>query len=133
MQVDQWLHWHHHNTRQVQLAYCMPIMRPDLVEKGLWNQSSVLRAQQGLQALDRQLAHSKFVAGAQFTLADIQIYQDVGQCQPQYLDAFDFETFPNVVRWLRQVEQTADFGYVDGILKKVSSFYRKPAPKQAKL
>ena len=35
-EVNQWLHWHHMNSRTVQLAYGMPIMRPDLVQKGQW-------------------------------------------------------------------------------------------------
>ena len=75
-EVNQWLHWHHMNTRTVQLAFCMPIMRPDLVERGLWDKSSVLKAQNALRTLDRELANHQYLASSQgcgITIADIQV------------------------------------------------------------
>ena len=82
----------------MQIAYNMPIMRPDLVEQGLWDKSSLMTADNALRILNRvndslcicllraidavkELGQRKFVCGSSITLADIQIYQDVGQCQ----------------------------------------------------
>jgi len=131
-EVNQWLHWHHRGTREVQLAYNMPVMRPDLVAKGLWTEASIISADRALSTLDRELGAREFLAGKHMTLADIQVYQDVGQCQTQYMDTVDFSPYPNIRRWMKDMEAAPEFNYLDAMLHKICAFFKKTKSKEIK-
>merc|ERR1719242_2335421 len=103
-QVDQWLEWHHHNSRSVQLGYCMPVMRPDLKAAGLWDKSSVMKANNALRLLNKHFAKNDWLANGSFSIADIQCCQDIIQCREKYMDVLDFKKYPNVAAWCDRLE-----------------------------
>ena len=51
------------------------------------------------------LAQSRYLTGAELTLADFAAYMEIGQLQACFTNLFDFEPFPNVSRWLEEMKQ----------------------------
>ena len=49
------------------------------------------------------LAKNKFITGDHATIADIAAYVEIGQLQSQFTNLYDFEPFPNVSRWLKDM------------------------------
>ncbi|GEA60726.1 glutathione-dependent disulfide-bond oxidoreductase [Vibrio comitans] len=72
-----------------------------------------MEAKRQLDVLDKQLAGSTFVAGEEITIADMAIWPWYGNLVLGKLyDAAEFlqvETYTNVVRWAKQLEQREGF------------------------
>ena len=61
-----------HNFK-VQVGMLMPLMRPDLAEKGLWGKNSYLNAVNALNVMEKYLENHDYFACGHFTLADLQV------------------------------------------------------------
>ena len=108
--VNRWLHWMHHNSRMFTLKAVVPFMRPDLKVK--FNPKSLKPLKGVCMQLEAQLSKSRYLASEDHpTIADLAVYGDVGQCQEQYLGVYDFSPYPNLVRWMKDLEQVP--GYVE--------------------
>lgn len=59
-----------------------------------------------LTLLDNQLADYPFIIGQQFTLADIALY---AYTHVAHEGGFDLSYYPNIARWLANVEQQSGF------------------------
>ena len=50
---------------------------------------------------------SRFLVGDQLTIADMSAYVEIGQLQSKFTNVYDFEPFPNITRWLEEMNQVA--------------------------
>mmetsp|Transcript_104465 Transcript_104465/g.202396 ORF Transcript_104465/g.202396 Transcript_104465/m.202396 type:complete len:228 (+) Transcript_104465:63-746(+) len=103
--INEILHWHHRNTRQISIALFAPVVRPDLgikVEtvKALTKELGAIFGQ-----FESWLTTSKFLCGDEPTIADIAAYCEIGQCAPEYCNLFDFSSYPSIQRWLQVCKQ----------------------------
>ena len=109
-QVNQYLHFHHRNTRELVVQWSRAIWPAlfgvaDPDEKwferntfpGLRNNAETV--QNTLRIIDGMLGSTPFIAGATATLADISAYEELGQNQARYANCTDFGPYPNIRRW----------------------------------
>eukprot|EP00035_Acanthoeca_spectabilis_P002594 m.88500 g.88500 ORF g.88500 m.88500 type:complete len:221 (-) comp11652_c0_seq1:997-1659(-) len=119
--IDFFLEWHHRNSRELTVGLFAPIIRPDL---GLAPNKSV--GPRVLGALEGFLgADTTFLAGSSPTLADLVVYGDVGQCQSKYCGLADFEPYPNVRRWMANVESLPHFSENHKAVVQLGGVFRK--------
>ncbi len=108
--VNQYLHFHHRNTRELVVQWSRAIWPavfgvgdPDeqWFERntfpGLRNNAEVVENTLGI--IDGMLRGSPYLAGATVTLADISAYEELGQNQARYANCTDYEPYPNIRRW----------------------------------
>lgn len=110
--VDEYLHWHHHNTRLMSVVF----FRPLLFTVMLKNQrprpprdSDLKRVHRALNVLDGWLTEAPYLANSQNpTVADLSAY-----CEFDQLLAFaragvsliDFSRYPHLVAWFERMRQ----------------------------
>ena len=104
--VDWYLHYHHRNVRDASIGLVAPKIRKDLDIPEATQQAARATLTNALHALESGwLAESRYVTGAQLTLADFAAYVEIGQLQPGFTNVYDFAPLPNVRRWLDQMKQ----------------------------
>ena len=115
-EVNQYLHFHHRNTREVVVQWSRAIW-PALFGvsnpeegwferntfQGLRNNAEVV--ERTLNIIDGMLGRSAFIVGSSATLADISAYEELGQNQAKYANCTDYEPYPNIRRWLLEMER----------------------------
>lgn len=115
-QVNQYLHFHHRNTREVVIQWSRAIW-PALFDvqnpdeswfqrntfPGLQNNEIVVET--ALEIVDGMLASNTYIAGSTPTLADISAYEELGQNQAKYANCTDFEGYSNIRRWFLEMEK----------------------------
>ena len=125
--VNQYLHFHHRNTRELVIRWSQAIWPCVFGEKnpdanwyerntfsGLLNNTEVRR--QTLQIIDGMLSRSRFIATPdRATLADISAYEEIGQNQRKFANCDDYGPYPNIQRWLLDMEQLPAFEAVHEI------------------
>jgi glutathione S-transferase len=113
--VNQYLHFHHRNTREVVVQWSRAIW-PALLGvtdpdeswfkrntfPGLQNNGEIV--ENTLQIVDGMLGSTDFIAGSTVSLADISAYEELGQNQAKYANCFDYELHPNIRRWFLKME-----------------------------
>ncbi|MEO8755542.1 MAG: glutathione S-transferase family protein [Casimicrobiaceae bacterium] len=104
--VDAYLHYHHRNVREASVGLVAPKIRKDLVFDDAMLQASHATFGKAINALETGwLAQTRYIAGAQLTLADFAAYVEIGQLQAGFTNLFDFAPFPNLRRWLADMQQ----------------------------
>jgi glutathione S-transferase len=86
-----------------------------------------------MQFIENGLGKSKFIVGDTLTIADFAAYCEVGQCQQHVCDLWNFDDYPNIRRWMKEMESVpghkeAHAGlmkFVPTILKMKKAFYAK--------
>lgn len=109
--VNQYLHFHHRNTREVVIGWSRALWpsvfgvdNPDAAWlkrntfPGLQNNARVV--QETLGIVEGMLTESPFLAGERATLADVSAYEELGQNQAKYANCTDYSSFPSIERWL---------------------------------
>mmetsp|Transcript_56180 Transcript_56180/g.174648 ORF Transcript_56180/g.174648 Transcript_56180/m.174648 type:complete len:239 (+) Transcript_56180:45-761(+) len=105
--VDQYLHFHHHNTRSITLGMFMPIVHPGRVAGKAalvdHHRSVALRTLRHLE--DTALSDTgEFLHGSCVPrLSDIVAYSEVGQLR--LLGIHSLEGLPRLNRWLARMER----------------------------
>eukprot|EP00667_Euglena_gracilis_P014972 EG_transcript_15546 len=94
--VNQYLHWHHANTRRLSLILVGPAFFPELYDRKAMEEE----VPKIMGKLEHLLSGSAFLCGPHVTLADLLAYGDVGQLQPRLTGLLDFGPYPNVARWV---------------------------------
>ena len=51
------------------------------------------------------MSNSLFLTGESFTIADISAYVEIGQLQSMFTNVFNFENYPNINRWLGDMQK----------------------------
>lgn len=103
--VDWYLNFHHRNIRDASSGMVAPKIRKDLDFPALVQERATRTFTAALETLENfPLASGRFVAADHLTLADLSAYGEIGQLQPQFTNLFDFAPYPNVRRWLAEMQ-----------------------------
>ena len=51
------------------------------------------------------MSNSLFLAGDDYTIADISAYVEIGQLQSMFTNVFNFDDYPNIRRWLGDMKK----------------------------
>ena len=104
--VDSYLHLHHRNVREASIGLVAPKVRKDLNFSEDFLKMSQANIEKAFKALeDGWLAKSRFLTGEQLTIADMSAYVEIGQLQSKFTNVYDFASFPNIRRWLDDMNQ----------------------------
>ncbi len=125
--VDWYLHYHHRNVRDASIGLVAPKIRKDLDIPETTQLAARATLTNALHVLESSwLAESRYVTGAQLTLADFAAYVEIGQLQPGFTNVYDFEPFPNVRRWLDQMKQVEGHDDVHVVLAELGDISVAP-------
>jgi glutathione S-transferase len=125
--VDWYLHYHHRNVREASVGLVAPKIRKDLHIPEMMQQAARATLTNALHVLEAGwLAESRYIAGAQLTLADFAAYVEIGQLQPGFTNVYDFAPFPNVRRWLEQMKQIDGHDAVHVVLADIGDIRVEP-------
>ena len=125
--VDWYLHYHHRNIRDASIGLVAPKIRKDLDIPEATQQAARATLTKALRALEAGwLAESRYLTGAQLTLADFAAYVEIGQLQPGYTNVYDFEPFPKVQRWLDNMKQVDGHDDVHVVLAELGDISVEP-------
>ena len=106
--VDSYLHLHHRNVREASIGLVAPKVRKDLNFSEDFLKISHANINKAFKALeDGWLAQSRYLTGDQLTIADMSAYVEIGQLQSKFTNVYDFTPFPNIRRWLEDMNQVA--------------------------
>ena len=115
--IDWYLNYHHRNVRDASIGLVAPKIRKDLDIPELVQTSARNTLTAALGALDRGwLADNRYLVGTDVTIADMAAYVEIGQLQPQFTNVYDFSDFPNVQRWLNEMQQVPGHDTVHTVL-----------------
>ncbi len=124
--VDWYLHYHHRNVRDASVGLVAPRIRKDLDIPTAVQQAARATVTRALQALDSGwLAHSRFIAGNDVTIADLGAYVELGQLRAQFTNLYDFSPFPNVQRWLDDMTAVPGHDDVHVVLTELGDISRE--------
>jgi glutathione S-transferase len=125
--VEWYLHYHHRNVREASVGLVAPKIRKDLTIPELIQQAARATLTNALHVLESGwLAESRYITGAQLTLADFAAYVEIGQLQPGFTNVYDFTPFPNVRRWLEQMKQMEGHDAVHVVLADIGDISVEP-------
>ncbi|GBG26129.1 Glutathione S-transferase [Hondaea fermentalgiana] len=131
--VQQWMNWHHHNSRVFTFALFAPIFRPDIKFSEKELKGNRKKCEMVANLLDDALSRSPYLVGDKFTLADIAVFEDVGECAQQHLALFDFAKHKNVEAWIKRVEQAPEFKESHAVFPVLKKVIDKVQKNKAKL
>ena len=104
--IDSYLHLHHRNVREASIGLVAPKVRKDLNFSEDFLASSNAIIKKAFQAIeDGWLSNSLFLAGDDYTIADISAYVEIGQLQSMFTNVFNFDDYPNIRRWLGDMKK----------------------------
>ena len=104
--IDSYLHLHHRNVREASIGLVAPKVRKDLNFSEDFLESSSATIKKAFKAIeDGWLSDSLFLTGDNFTIADISAYVEIGQLQSIFTNVFNFENYPNINRWLDDMQK----------------------------
>ena len=109
--VNQWLHWHHSNTRnstmKLLLASFWPVKDPKAQEERMARGSKLLA--KSLALLEHTFSTNpslKFLATTQSpTIADLLIVPELDQQTARAFNLVDFTPYPHVLRYIKNVSE----------------------------
>lgn len=111
--VDQYLHWHHQNTRMLTKVYFRPFLFGLLLKGELpraFKESEVAHINGALDVLETWLSKTNgFIAGPKYTLADISAYCEFDQLlaitsKLPEVQFIDFSRYPAISKWLKEMQ-----------------------------
>tara|TARA_Y100001970_G_scaffold121071_1_gene150195 strand:- start:82054 stop:82809 length:756 start_codon:yes stop_codon:yes gene_type:complete len=104
--VDSYLHLHHRSIREASIGLVAPKVRKDLNFSEEFLKISRASVNKAFKAIEEGwLSKSRYLVGEDFTLADMAAYAEIGQLQSIFTNVFDFEPFPNIRRWLQDMQK----------------------------
>ena len=102
--IDWYLHSHHRGIRDAALGYFAPNVRKDLAFPEVLLKTAKRSFKRSLETLEQYwLANDQFIAGEYLSIADFMAYSEIGQLKPEFTNLFDFESFPNIKRWMNDM------------------------------
>lgn len=125
--IDWYLHFHHRNVRDASVGLVAPRIRKDLNIPEATQQAARATLTRALGALDSGwLADSTYLAGEALSIADLAAYVEIGQLQPCFTNLYDFSPFPNVARWLSDMQRVAGHDDVHVVLSELGDISGEP-------
>jgi len=114
--VNQYLHFHHRNTREIVVQWSRAIWPALFGVKdpdeawfkrntfpGMQNNAEIV--ENTLKIVEGMLGSTRYIAGSTATLADITAYEELGQNQAKYANCTDYQPYPNIRRWFLDMEK----------------------------
>ena len=103
--VDSYLHLHHRNVREASIGLVAPKVRKDLNFSEDFLETSKSNIEKAFEAIETGwLRDSRFLIGDTMTIADISAYVEIGQLQSMFTNVYNFEPYPNIRRWLKEMQ-----------------------------
>jgi glutathione S-transferase len=127
--VDSYLHLHHRNVREASIGLVAPKVRKDLnfSEDFLATSNAIIK--KAFQAIeDGWLSNSRFLAGDDFTIADISAYVEIGQLQSIFTNVYNFEDYPNIQRWLDDMKKVDSHDDIHAALYELGDISEEAPP-----
>ena len=125
--VDWYLHYHHRNIRDASTGLVAPRIRKDLNIPEAVREAAKATLTRALGALESGwLEDWRFLCGDSLTLADFAAYVEIGQIQPQFTNVYDLEPFPNVRRWLAEMQDVEGHDDVHVVLAELGDISDEP-------
>ncbi|KAH9245931.1 hypothetical protein BASA81_016571 [Batrachochytrium salamandrivorans] len=131
--IQQWLHWHHRNSREFIMLLFGPFVVPELKfspEQQVVNLRMLSKVAQGL---DKALAKSLYLVGDSPTLADFCVFADLGQCHQTEMALFDFSPYVNLEAWFARMKTQPHYEETHVMLPMIKQMVLKAKAKSAKL
>ena len=130
--INEYLHWHHRNTREITLGLFAPIMRPDIKFTESQIKASTKAVEKVLSFIEAKLKTRRnwLCTDSSPSIADLAAYCEIGQCQKMYCNLIDFSPYPNVRRWMSKCETIPGYESAHAMLKAMSPRIRKRVQKQ---
>jgi len=125
--VDWYLHYHHRNVRDASVGLVAPRIRKDLNIPEATQQAARATLTRALEALDAGwLDGSRYLTGNDLSIADFAAYVEIGQLQPRFTNLYDFGPYPNVQRWLEEMQRVDGHDDVHVVLKDLGDISGEP-------
>ncbi len=125
--IDDFLHYHHRNIKEATLAFFAPMARPDLgLTEDVINMAKKIFTKSINSLENYWLTKNKFISGDTPTIADIAAYVEIGQLQTQFTNLFDFNPYPNVDRWLKEMIKLKGHDDVHLVLSELGDISKVP-------
>jgi glutathione S-transferase len=108
-EMDKWLHFNHTLRAGLTHGHVAPKMF-GFSHSAADAKKHASTAKRALTIIDTQLASTKaFVLGDTVSIVDLQFYEEIGQCDREFFDAYDFSAFVNVTTWLRRMRSVPHY------------------------
>ena len=103
--VDSYLHLHHRNVREASIGLVAPKVRKDLNFSEDFLIASQANIEKAFKAIENGwLNNSNYLVGDTMTIADISAYVEIGQLQSIFTNIYNFDSYPNIQRWLNDMQ-----------------------------
>ena len=105
--IDEYLHWHHSNTRQIALPYFAAAVRPDMKLSAEAIEDGKAKAQKALETVEGTFLKSgDFLVGSPSpTVADFLAYEEISQVSSAFCATMDLSGYPQTEQWLASMRQ----------------------------
>ena len=127
--IDQYLHWHHENTRKVTMGYLAVLLRADM-DLNSFNPSSLITtrklANYSLKIIENVwLSKHDYIVDDRVSLADILCYEEVVQLKQWDIIKDADKKYPNIFKWIARMEKLNGHDKVHRILTKMNGYITK--------
>eukprot|EP00485_Elphidium_margaritaceum_P007353 CAMPEP_0202686462 /NCGR_PEP_ID=MMETSP1385-20130828/2237_1 /ASSEMBLY_ACC=CAM_ASM_000861 /TAXON_ID=933848 /ORGANISM="Elphidium margaritaceum" /LENGTH=246 /DNA_ID=CAMNT_0049341039 /DNA_START=38 /DNA_END=778 /DNA_ORIENTATION=+ len=135
--IDQYLHWHHENTRKVSTGFVAPLLRTD-VKPERWNVGALKverkMANYALNIIEQKwLSSHAYIVDDALSVADILAYEELIQMKRWPLIADAEQRFPNIFKWMSKMETLPKHDQVHRIMAKLDPYVAKRMQKMQPL
>jgi glutathione S-transferase len=118
--IDQWLDWHHSNSRFAFSNFVFSkVFKPKLEEKGIKRETYNTEQMIGkvLGFLDKILSKRNYVADDEISIADLVLVCEINQL---YLLNYDFSQYKNVESYLKKINSLKEIQEVNNIFAEIA-------------
>jgi glutathione S-transferase len=118
--IDQWMDWHHLNTRFSMMNHVFGnVFQKKFEEKGIIKKAFDTKdmVHSVLGFLNKILGERKYIVDNEISIADLIIVCEMNQL---YLIKFDFSKYENVVEYLKRMNSIKEIRQVNEIFEKIA-------------
>jgi len=109
--TDQYLHWHHSNTRQATLMLFRPLLLASFgaapIPTAEQKAKSVKSVSSWMKIIEGWLSQNDYLITTSPTIADLLCYAELGQLP--FINAFDFDGYPKTQAWMKRMQGLPKF------------------------
>eukprot|EP01084_Bolivina_argentea_P253777 426418_1 len=127
--IDQYLHWHHENTRKVTTGFLVVLLRQD-IDISKFNPSTLITtrklAKYSLNIIENVwLSKHDYIVDNKLSLADFLCYEELVQLKQWDIIPNVNTKYPNIFKWIGRMEKLNGHDKVHRILKKMDGYIAK--------
>ena len=118
--VDRVMHWHHRNTREASVCLFASKVRKDLKFPPGYVEHGFPTVTAAVKQVERWVAANDFITGSSTpTLADLVIFQELGQMNASFGKIFDFGPYPAVQGWFDRMAMVPFYDDITEVSKQL--------------